>query len=563
MEFSLYIMQLREYYTIMHNITLVTGIWDLGRSALSAGWSRSFDHYIDNFKLMLSSTKQHNLVIFIDKKIENIVWEIRDRSNTVVIYHSSEDFDGNFFPFREKIEKIRTSEAWLGQTGWLKDSTQAKLSLYNPLVMSKMFLLHNAKVFNHFNSDYYFWIDGGLTNTVHQGYFYKDDVVSKLCDNLDNFLFICFPYETDTEIHGFDISGMRKFSKSDVVNRVARGGFFGGKSEYISFANDMYYNLLNDTLNEGYMGTEESIFTIMSYLDQNSFRCEMINGDGLVSTFFENIKNNIIKSTNKKQNIHQNKNIELYINAFNSTDQLKMVIDSFKKYDSNFISQTKKYLINNSTDEKYFAEYSKICNEYDFTEIKKGNIGICGSRQLAAEMFEEHKSQYMLFFEDDMLLDYNGSCLFGFKKHNTNLYKNIVLIMNEENYDFLKLSFSELYGNNGQQWSWHNVPSAKKTGYFGEVKNKPSTIFKHIKSKNGIPYANGEVYYSNWPHIINQEGNKKMFLDTKWKNPFEQTWMSHIYSLTKEKIVSPAILLSSPITHNRVHFYESSERKEN
>jgi hypothetical protein len=547
----------------MNNITLVTGIWDLGRSSLSDGWSRSFDHYLENFKLLLSSTKNYNLVIFIDPSIENIVWEIRDRSNTVVIHHRVEDFDKNFFPFRDKIEKIRTDEKWLIQTGWLRDSTQARLPLYNPMVMSKMFLLHNAKIFNNFNSDYYFWIDGGLTNTVHPGYFYKDNTIDKLCNSLDNFLFICFPYETETEIHGFEISGMKKFSQTDNVNRVARGGFFGGRSEYISMANEMYYNLLNETLSEGYMGTEESIFTIMSYLDKKSFRCEMIGGDGLISTFFENIKENKLQKIDQKQTIHTNKNIELYINTFNSPSQLKMVIDSFNKYDNNFIKSTKKYLINNSTDDRYTDQYIKICSEYNFIEIKKGNIGICGSRQLAAEMFEENKSQYMLFFEDDMLLDYEGSCSFGFKKHIKNLFKNIVLIMNQENYDFLKLSFSEFYGHNGQQWSWHNVPQHKRIEYFGNINNKPSTLFKCIKSKNGIPYAEGEVYYSNWPHIINQEGNKKMFLDTRWKNPFEQTWMSHIYTLTKQSMISPAVLLSSPITHNRIHFYESSERKEN
>jgi hypothetical protein len=547
----------------MNNITLVTGIWDLGRSSLSANWSRSFDHYIENFKLLLSSTQQYNLVIFIDKNIEYLVWEIRKRSNTVVINHSADDFGGDFFPFGERVEQLRTSEKWLSQAGWLRDSTQASLPRYNPMVMSKMFLLHNAKVFNYFNSDYYFWIDGGLTNTVHPGYFYKDNTIDKLCDNLDNFLFVCFPYDAETEVHGFEISGMNKFSKTSSVSRVARGGFFGGRVEYISHANETYYTLLRETLEEGYMGTEESIFTIMSYLEPSSFRCEMINSDGLISTFFENIKNDKVKDNNIKQSIHKNKSIELYVNTFNSPDQLLMVLDSFTKNDTDFITETKKYLINNSTNDEYNKKYTDICAKYNFIEIKKGNIGICGSRQLAAEMFDEHKSQYMLFFEDDMLLDYIGSCSFGFKKHNINLYKNIVLIMNEENYDFLKLSFSELYGNNGQQWSWHNVPAAKKTEYFGEAKNKPSTIFKHIKSKNGIPYADGEVYYSNWPHIINQEGNKKMFLDTKWKNPFEQTWMSHIYSLTKEKIVSPAILLSSPITHNRVHFYESSERKEN
>jgi hypothetical protein len=140
----------------MSKITLVTGIWDLGRSNLSDGWSRSFDHYMDNFRKLLEHTKNQNLVIFIDKSIEDIVWSIREKHNTVVYHHSIDDFDNNFFPFREKIEKIRTNEEWINQVGWLRDSTQAKLPLYNPMVMSKMFLLHNAKIFNNFNSDYYF-----------------------------------------------------------------------------------------------------------------------------------------------------------------------------------------------------------------------------------------------------------------------------------------------------------------------------------------------------------------------------------------------------------------------
>jgi hypothetical protein len=88
------------------------------------------------------------------------------------------------------------------------------------------------------------------------------------------------------------------------------------------------------------------------------------------------------------------------------------------------------------------------------------------------------------------------------------------------------------------------------------------TNFTHIKSINNTPYIEGEIYYSNWPHIIDQEGNKKCFLDTKWDRPFEQTWMSHIYNLTKENKIRSAILLASPITHNRVHFYHKDERKE-
>ena len=170
----------------------------------------------------------------------------------------------------------------------------------------------------------------------------------------------------------------------------------------------------------------------------------------------------------------------------------------------------------------------------------------------------------MLFFEDDMLLDLNNStCSFGFNKRIHDIYNIVHKIMDIEEYDFLKFSFSEFYGQNGEQWSWHNIPAERKKEYFGDINKKPNTKFHAIKSINGIPYAEGEVYYSNWPHIISQEGNKKCFLDTKWGSPFEQTWMSHIYTLTRDQQVKPAILLGSPITHNRVHFYDKDERKEN
>jgi hypothetical protein len=548
----------------MNNFSLVTGIWDLNRSSLSEGWSRSFDHYIDHFKKLLEATKENNLIVFIDKKHENIVWDIRDKNNTTVYHHTADDFAGNFFPFYDKIQDLRASEDWLSITGWLRDSTQAKLSKYNPMVMSKMFLLHNASIFNPFGDEYFYWIDGGITNTIHPGYFSHDKVLDKIEKITNKFLFICFPYDSETDIHGFKIEGMKQFAKSDSIDRVARGGFFGGKKEYISQANNLYYSLLDDSLKSGYMGTEESIFTLMTYIDKSIYKYELINSDGLLSTFFENLKNdntNIQKEM--QQQLHKNEDIILYINAFNSPEQLQMVLDSFKKYDINFINKTRKILLNNTTDESLFSNYEKICNTYNIEEMRHGNKGVCGARQIAAEHFKNSESKYMMFFEDDMLLDYEGFCSFGLRKHIHNLFKNIVNIMDEENYDFLKFSFSEFYGHNGEQWSWHNVPQDLKIKYFGKRNARPNTIFNNIKTKNNIPYADGEIYYSNWPHIINQSGNQKLFLDTTWANPFEQTWMSHIYTLTKNKKVNPAILLASPITHNRVHFYKAGDRREN
>jgi len=351
------------------------------------------------------------------------------------------------------------------------------------------------------------------------------------------------------------------------VNRVARAGFFGGHIDYISAANNLYYSLLNDTLSQGLMGTEESIFTIMTYKDPDTYHYEAIEGNGLINTFFEKLKNDNTnlqieeKIKNRKQ--HTNQNIKLYINAFNSPEQLEMVLQSFKDYDRDFISKTDKILLNNSTKPELLNKYDDICYKYEFQEhLKYGNKGVCGSRQFAAEHFADSGSKYMIFFEDDMLLDFNGNCNFGFNKNITNLFNRVIKIMKIEEYDFLKFSFSEFYGHNGEQWSWHNVNSENRLKYFGRIQKKPPTKFTHIKTIDSLPYAEGEIYYSNWPHIIDQEGNQKCFLDTKWAHPFEQTWMSHIYTLTLENKVKPAILLASPITHNRVHFYEATERKE-
>jgi hypothetical protein len=53
------------------SITLVTGLWDIGRSQLNEGWSRSFDHYLEKFKQLLQV--KENLIVFGEKELESFV----------------------------------------------------------------------------------------------------------------------------------------------------------------------------------------------------------------------------------------------------------------------------------------------------------------------------------------------------------------------------------------------------------------------------------------------------------------------------------------------------------
>ena len=557
----------------MSNITLVTGIWDIGRGELTEGWSRPYQHYLDKFEQLLKCDE--NMIIFGDEELQKFVFERRSHDNTQFILRPMSWFrESEFF---DKVQKIRTDEKWQNLSGWLKESTQGRLENYNPLVMSKVFLLHDAKIMDRFNSEYMFWIDGGLTNTVHQGYFTHDKVLNNLSKYISKFSFICFPYNPETEIHGFEYNKLNSIAGSK-VNKVARGGFFGGPKHTIGDINGIYYNLLKSTLDDGYMGTEESIFSIMCYKHSDMINYFEIESNGLVGKFFEDLKNNELKP--KSENIHKETNtldvnkVGLYVITFNSPKQFSTLIESMNSYDKDYLLKTKKFLLDNSSDESTFDDYVKLCEENGFEHIKKDNLGICGGRQWIAEHFQnETDLDFYLFFEDDMFFypKEGDVCRNGFNRYVPNLYSKTLQIVKKENFDFLKLNYSEFFGDNGTQWAWYNVPQDVRQKYWpgkdrlpvqGLDPNAPRAVYDSVNSFQGVPYVTGDVYYCNWPQIVTRTGNQKMFLETTWGHPFEQTWMSHMYQLVKKGELHPGLLLMTPTEHDRFEHYERSLRKE-
>ena len=559
----------------MSDITIVTGIWDIGRDGLSEGWSRSYSDYMKRFDLVLDFDV--NMIIYGDSKLQEIVSKKRDPNKTQFILRDVEWFRNN--EFYNNIQTIRNNPEWKNLAGWLPESTQSRLELYNPLVMSKMFLLHDAKIMDRFDSKYMFWLDGGITNTVHPGYFTHDKVLDKLSKYISKFSFICFPYEANNEIHGFEFNKMNEIAGAK-VEKVARGGFFGGPKDTISEINGIYYNLLNTTLRDGYMGTEESIFSIMCYKNADLVNYFEIEGNGLVGKFFEDLKNDRLeaKTEHKVNGVSKSpmdpKKVGLYVITFNSPNQFKTLIDSMNAYDKNFLEMPKKFLLNNSTDHSTFEEYDQLCKEYDFEHIvpEGGNLGICGGRQFIAEHFDKTDLDYMHFFEDDMFFYPEvGVCRNGYNRYVENFYLKTLEIIHREEFDFMKLNYTEFFGDNGTQWAWYNVPQSVRDEYWPNNKrlpelgldpNAPKTAFHLVQSYQGIPYGVGEIYYCNWPQIVSKEGNKKMFLTTKWAYPYEQTWMSYMYQETKDNNLNPGMLLLTPTEHNRFDHYNRDLRKE-
>lgn len=556
-----------------NEVTFVTGLWDLGRDKIGGGFNRDFNsHYLPQFQNLLALNI--NLIIFCDKDIEDFVWRHRDPRNTVVINKPLETFKSNF-DFYTQIQNIRNKPEWKNQAGWLVDSPQSSLEYYNPVVMSKFFMLHDSCIMNPFNTEHFYWIDAGISSTVNLGYFTTYNVHEKLTKYISSLLFVCFPYDGQVEVHGFTKS---KFNECCNTNSeyVARGGFFGGRADYIKKFNPKYYDTLRSTLYEGYMGTEESIFTILCYLYPEDISRVMIQGNGMLNTIFEALKNDSIVVERpvgpKNTKVPTLDELKIYVLTFNSCAQLELLLQNFTVTYPELIAIKDKVLINNSTDRGYDECYKEIADRYGFTIQNFDNIGICGARQWVAEDFERSDKSYYIFFEDDMLFNVDATyCKNGFGTRTKDLFNKSLKILEKEELDYLKISFSEFFGGNNQQWAYCNVPQQVRLDNFGDLKLQfprdydkiPGTVTSYIGSFEGLPYAVGEFYYCNWPLIFSKQGNRKVFLDTKWGHPYEQTWMSYVFQEQRKKNIKAGCLLFSPIAHNRVYFYKAQDRREN
>jgi hypothetical protein len=562
-----------------NKLTIVTGLWDINRPG------RSFDHYIQHFNNFLDIDA--NLFIYIPREYEHLVWNKRKTENTFVKTYELDDVKNLYSPFWDKTQQIRTNPDWYnltGEGGWLKDSPQASNEWYNPIVQSKMFMLHDVTIWNPFDSEYFIWLDAGITNTVYEKFFTENKVLDKITSYLNPFLFLSYPYEATDEIHGFKFEDINRYCE-DTAKWVCRGGLFGGTKQAIHEANGLYYSILDRSLSEGLMGTEESIFLIMSYLEPEKYRRYALDGNGLIVKFIQALDENTVAlepiPESRVQFAQSNKShldvkTSLYVLTFNFPQQLQTLLDSYEKHPE-WLNRTRKILIDNSTELQARLDNKVIADKYGFEHIITGkNGGICGGRQLVAEHFHESDSDYYVFLEDDMCLHtptMEGKfCRNGFRQFIPNLYDIIHKIMIKENFDYLKLSYTEVYMDNNIQVSWYNVPQGVRTEVWphydrlpvnGLDNNAPRTQFNNINVLDGVSYISGEIYYANWPMIVSKEGNKKMFIDLKWAHPYEQTWMSHMFQETRKGNLHPAVLLASPVNHNRIIWYKPEERREN
>jgi hypothetical protein len=254
--------------------------------------------------------------------------------------------------------------------------------------------------------------------------------------------------------------------------------------------------------------------------------------------------------------------VAVYVLTYNAPTQLATWFDSVERFEPALLAPgVSKILLDNSTDEAATAANRELAERHGFGHVQQGNVGIVGGRIWCARHFaEQTDDDLMIFFEDDMLMhEASGVCRNGFPTQVPGLLRKAVsIVQNEPDLDFLKLSYSEYYGDHRQNWAYHNLTPEKRAELFP---NGSGTRIDAIKSHDGLPYAIGEVHYSNWPMLVTRRGNELLFQQTPTVAPFEQTLMVHALELARAGTLKGAVLLASPINHHR-HVHYGGGRKE-
>lgn len=262
-----YISSLKRRIDNVNKITFVSAALNINRH------DRGFDaHYIDSLEKILST--EYPIVLFAEEQYHEKIKKMRRDGPLTLIKFEKEDLD-NFY-FYNDIQKIITDTAWIKQADWMQSSV-IRSEYYISLTLMKQYLLEKAIRLNRFGSDNYYWIDAGMFSS----YGIPGELDDYNFENLpsDKLFMPTFWYNTDTEIHGYNINKMTEICKLK-PNYVCRATIFGGNKDAILKMTDPFYQMVKESIDAGCIGTEESIYTMLSIKRKNMFNLfEMPNGD--------------------------------------------------------------------------------------------------------------------------------------------------------------------------------------------------------------------------------------------------------------------------------------------
>ena len=248
-------------------VCMVTAFVDIGRN------DRDFaEHYLEGVKKVLQC--RNPMVVYAEEKHHE--WILQQRKTLPIQIRKLELEDIKNLDCFSQILSITSSPEWQNQSEWMKKSIICS-PYYIPLTLVKNQILQDVATSNPFPSKKFYWIDSGICSSFGITEHIDTFNFNKIPD--DKFFLTSFPYDTDSEIHGYSVDKMTQLCRSK-PDHVCRATLFGGTKEYIIKFNELYFDFINRSLKNGCIGTEESIFTIVDMMYPHLIhKYEMPNGD--------------------------------------------------------------------------------------------------------------------------------------------------------------------------------------------------------------------------------------------------------------------------------------------
>lgn len=264
-------------------------------------------------------------------------------------------------------------------------------------------------------------------------------------------------------------------------------------------------------------------------------------------------------------------NSTYYIQTFESPDQLDYVFQTLKyafgdSWDSGFDEIV---VVDCSTKQDLINKNAEICEKNNAVHISdKINYGISGGRQRMAELFLKSDSEYAFQQGDGILWNPKNNAEvdpLGFTTYTPQFFTKAKKIMSYERLDYLLLTYMQKYASASWYYPWNHFSEEEKISseYECHIRGKecPPTKFKHIKSIGKLPYAVGDIPYSNWPSVWSRRFASDLILSKHNGKATEWGWMRLLHY--RKSNWNSAVVLTSPLKYYHKHDYDRKLRKEN
>lgn len=243
--------------------TLVTALYDINRSENGDG--RSFEEYLSWFAETLKVKSP--MVIFVDESLREFVETNRGDLPTKVITQSLEEIP--YYELNQDIQTVLDSENFKSRIG-APDRVECKMSLYNVVIYSKFPWIKRVIEENPFNTEYFMWIDAGLSRFFSQHSVSTDNLypsqsaLETLLENKDSVLI-----QTSMSYYP-DLVNATECSEEYFwdARTWVMAGLWGGGSKVLSQFCDMIDDVLREKmLKNGVINNEQNA---MAYLYKNN-----------------------------------------------------------------------------------------------------------------------------------------------------------------------------------------------------------------------------------------------------------------------------------------------------